>query len=151
MKMSVWTLSRRTQSGFTLIELMTVVVVVALLLSIAVTSYQSSTRKSRRTEAKTALLDLAGREERLYSTTNQYSSTPSALGYTVSPDSFPLTVGSGYYQIAISNVAAGPPPTFRLTATPLTADQSKDSACTAFILDQTGNQTATGSNSSSCW
>ncbi|HET9108841.1 MAG TPA: prepilin-type N-terminal cleavage/methylation domain-containing protein, partial [Steroidobacteraceae bacterium] len=44
--------------GFTLIELMIAVVVVAILMAIAVPSYESYVEKSRRTDAKTALLDL---------------------------------------------------------------------------------------------
>ena len=68
--------------GFTLVELMIVVVIVAILAGIAVPSYMSSVRKTRRADAKTALLDLAGREER-YLTTNPagYSTVPADLGY----------------------------------------------------------------------
>src|SRR5438132_12993393 len=54
--------------GFTLIELMVVVAIVTILFSIAIPSYMSYIRQSRRTEAKTAVLDLAGREERFLST-----------------------------------------------------------------------------------
>src|SRR5579862_5114765 len=84
--------------GFTLVELMIVVVIGAILLSIAVPSYISSIRKSRRSEAKTAILELAGREER-YLTTNPagYSVTPADLGY----GSFATPVGSGYYTVAV--------------------------------------------------
>jgi len=48
-------------AGFTLVELMIVVVIASILLAIAVPSYMTQVRESRRTEAKTALLDLAGR------------------------------------------------------------------------------------------
>src|ERR1700760_1838661 len=85
-------------SGFTLIELMIVVAVVAILGTVAISGYINSVRKSRRTEARTALLDLASREERFMSTNSAYSNTPSDLGYS---GALPLTVGSGYYQIAI--------------------------------------------------
>jgi type IV pilus assembly protein PilE len=95
------------------------------------------------------LLDLAGREERLYSTNNAYSSTPSDLGYTSATS--PVTVGSGYYQVTISNVSAGPPATFTLTATPLVGTtQSQDAECTSFTVDQTGTQSSTGSGTT-CW
>ena len=56
--------------------------IVAILGVIAVPPYNASVRKSRRTEAKTAIMDFAAREERLYATQNVYSSDPGALGYT---------------------------------------------------------------------
>ena len=55
-------------AGFTLIELMIVVVVLTLLAAIAIPTYSNQIRKSRRSEAKSALLDLAGREERFMAT-----------------------------------------------------------------------------------
>jgi len=60
---------------------MIVVVIAGTLLAIAIPSYIDKVRTSRRVEAKTALLDLAGREERFYNTNNTYSLTPSDLGY----------------------------------------------------------------------
>jgi type IV pilus assembly protein PilE len=75
---------KHASSGFTLIELMVTVGIVTILATIAVTSYTSQVQKSRRTEAKSALLDLAGREERLFSTTNVYSSDEAYLGYATS-------------------------------------------------------------------
>src|SRR5882724_1198978 len=108
----------RRRSGFTLIELMITVVVAAILASVALPAYNTQIRKSRRTEARTALLDLAGRAERMYSTSNSYFGTTSAgqllppdLGYT---GPWPITVGSGYYQISLSNSTAT---TYMFTAT----------------------------------
>lgn len=130
-------------------ELMVTIAIAAILATIAYGSYSSQIRKSRRTEAKTALLDLAGREERLFSTTNAYSSTPSDLGYNVVGN--PFVVGNGYYQVQITNVAVGPPATFTLTATPVTGrGQDNDLECQSFTVDQTGTQSSTGT-SSSCW
>jgi len=63
-------------AGFTLVELMVTVMIAAILLAIAVPSYQAYIRKSRRTEAKTAVLDLAGREETLFSTTTPTAAWP---------------------------------------------------------------------------
>src|ERR1700686_4376020 len=85
--------------GFSLIELMVTLVVATILLTIAIPSYQNQIRKSRRTEAKTALLDLAGREETLYSTKNVYSIVPSTLGYGAG--AFPMQVGSKYYSVNV--------------------------------------------------
>src|ERR1700674_4466304 len=122
-------------AGFTLLELMITVAVVSILATIAATSYQSQIQKSRRTDARSALLDLAGREEKLFSVTNAYSATPSALGYG---GALPIPVGSGYCNVNIVAPAPVPPalPTYTLTATAINA-QVSDTACATLTLDQT--------------
>ena len=82
--------------GFTLIELMITVAIVAVLMSIAFPLYLHQIRESRRTDARSALLDLASREERYYSMQNAYTDVATNLGYT----GWPQTGGSGYYQIS---------------------------------------------------
>jgi type IV pilus assembly protein PilE len=138
-------------AGFSLIELMVTVVIVAILASIAIPSYNSQIRKSRRTEAKAALLDLAGREERFFSTNNgTYTNAAASLGYT---GAFPVTIGSAYYQIATPTVVAGTPTTlasFSIQATPI-GTQANDGGCTSFTIDSTGKQSAAGSDSANCW
>jgi prepilin-type N-terminal cleavage/methylation domain-containing protein len=69
--------------GFSLIELMVVVAIATILFAVAVPSYMLYVRQSRRTEARTAVLDLAGREERFFSTNGAtYTAVPGNLGYT---------------------------------------------------------------------
>jgi type IV pilus assembly protein PilE len=132
-------------AGFTLVELMVVIVIATILGSIAIPAYRSQIQKSRRTEARTALLDLAAREERFLSTNNTYTNTPANLGYA---GTFPVVVGSSYYQV---NVTAFTQTTFTATATPIGA-QATDTACGTFTIDQTGMQTVTGaSGAKACW
>jgi type IV pilus assembly protein PilE len=151
-------MKRSTIAGFTLIELMVVVVIIAILASIAVPAYTSSIRKSRRTEAKTAIMDFAAREERLYATQNVYSTDPVALGYTAAGGSWPVSTGS-YYQIELPT--ANPATVTATTTTPATftvvvdpspgSPQVQDTACASFTLNNTGVQGATGTNPTSCW
>jgi type IV pilus assembly protein PilE len=144
-------------AGFTLVELMVVLVVATILFTVALPSYQTSIRKSRRTEAKTAVLDLAGREETLFSTTNAYSTTSASVGYGAG--GFPVTVGSGYYTVTVVVPNPASPagtPSFKVTALPVAAkSQAKDTACASFSVDQLGNQSALNSagtdNSTTCW
>jgi type IV pilus assembly protein PilE len=146
--------TRGPAGGFTLVELMIVIVIASTLLAIAIPSYLDKVRKSRRVEAKTALLDLAGREERFFNTNNTYSSTPADLGYGAITPSFPMPVASSYYSVNVTftPVVVGPPlvaPTYTITATAIN-DQLKDTQCQTFTLTNTGLQTSTP-NATQCW
>jgi type IV pilus assembly protein PilE len=132
-------------AGFTLIELMITIVIAAILLSIAIPSYTSQVRKSRRTEARTALLDLAAREERFFSTNSSYTNVPANLGYA---GVFPQAVGSGYYTI---DVTTAPGAAFTAQAAPA-GSQAQDTSCGTFTIDNTGAQTVTGGGgATTCW
>jgi type IV pilus assembly protein PilE len=148
-------------SGFSLIELMIVVVIATILAAIAIPSYNSQIRKSRRTEAKTALADLASREERYFATQNVYTNDPVALKYVAS-GAWPVSIGN-YYSIssvAVTQAAASPtattPGTYILQITPTAGStQLKDASCQTFQVDQTGKQTSLDSggadSTASCW
>jgi type IV pilus assembly protein PilE len=139
---------RTASTGFTLIELMVAVAVVAILGTIAMATYTKQIQKSRRTDARSAVMDLAGREEKLFSTTNAYSSAVSDLGYGTPADVWPINVGSGYYQVTVTTPT---PVSYLVTATAIGA-QLKDTSCLSFSVDQLGSQTATGGGTASeCW
>ena len=144
------------QRGFTLVELVIVMLVAAVLTAIAVPMYLNQVRESRRTDARSALLDLAGREERYFATNSAYSSDSTQLGYTAAGDTWPQTVGSGYYQIGTPNItagAAGTPPTYSITATPVAGSpQAADAACASLTVTSAGAETSTGTGTAStCW
>lgn len=63
----------KRQQGFTLVELMIVVVIIGILAAIAVPSYQSYTVRSAREAAKTELLKLASLQEKIYLNSNAYT------------------------------------------------------------------------------
>ena len=152
------------QLGFSLIELMIAIVIVAILATVAVSSYVSFTQKAYRTDAKTALLDLASREEKFYTINNQYTSDPTQL-YGAS-GAFPLNVQSGgtaYYYIPVPTVA---PSTTTTTATftvqavpfavqavpaPFTSSSQASDACATFQIDNYGNQTNVNNTITGCW
>ena len=152
----------RPASGFTLIELMVVVLIATILTIIAVPSYTSQVRKSHRTEAKSILMDLAAREERFMATNGVYSSTASDLGLSGWG-----SMGSGYYSIGTPTIVApaagtattaATPATFILTAIATTlGNQQNDTQCYSFTITQAGVQTsmnspALGSTATTgCW
>jgi type IV pilus assembly protein PilE len=132
---------RRT--GFTLIELMIAVAIAAILLSLAIPAYNRYIRQSRRNDARSALVDLAGREERYFNTNgNTYTTNLNSLGYgTVATPT--MTVGSGYYSVVLLPGASGSIATsYLITAVPITVDQLKDTNCLYFSIDNTGLQLA---------
>lgn len=163
-------------SGFTLIELMVVVAIVAIIAAIAIPTYQTQIRESRRVDAKTAVLDLAAREEKYFSLNNAYTNSPANLGYVAagSGATFPQSTGSGYYQVyacpsstagstvtttactAASGTGAGS--SYVIAAIPIAGmSQAKDSTCQYFATDNTGTQFASstqgiGTNTAAtCW
>jgi type IV pilus assembly protein PilE len=141
---------RSAIGGFTLVELMITVAIVAILATIATTSYTSQIRKSRRTDARSALLDIAGREEKLFSTTNAYTATLSNLGYSSA------TLGSapGDYTVTVVSPDPAQPvttqPNYLITATAINA-QAGDAECASLGVDQTGKQSSTPGTAATCW
>lgn len=134
--------------GFTLIELMIVVVVIGILAAIAYPSYQQYVNKGRRSDAKAALLNIQLEEEKWRANNTTYTATLSNLGLTAvsgvyySPDS--------YYTLTVSNNTGT---TYKATAT-YTGVQTGDTDCKTLSIDQDGNKTSTNSSnasSSDCW
>jgi type IV pilus assembly protein PilE len=159
MKNRDFTLNR----GFTLVELIVAMVILAILAAIAIPSYSSYVLKSHRTEAKSTLLDAASLEERFFSTSNTYSALPSDLGYGAAVVT-PFTIGNGYYQIFTITVTpavaptpllpGGTPATYTITAVAI-GQQQNDTACATFSVNSAGQQSAWTSggvvNSVTCW
>ena len=73
----------RRLAGFTLIEVMIVVAIVAILSAIAFPSYQESVRKSKRADARTQLLEVAQFMQRFYSQNDRYDQANDASGTAV--------------------------------------------------------------------
>lgn len=134
---------RSTSRGVTLIELMIVIIVVAILASIAVPSYRQYVLRSHRTEAKAALMNLAAAQEKFYLQNNTYTdeltdAPPDGLG-------IPDTTENGSYTIAIT--AGADATAFSATAT-ATGGQAQDTHCASFTINQAGVKTATNAD---CW
>lgn len=136
-----------TTRGFTLIEVMIVVVIISILAAIALPSYQQYVQKSRRVDAKETLLRMATLQERFFFQESRYSKTIAELGGAVSPE--------GWYNITLTNedpCTDAVCNNFKLTATPVDpGPQKADARCTSFIITQTLEQTATGTDSANCW
>lgn len=126
--------------GFTLIELMIVVAVIAILAAIAIPSYYRYMLRANRAAAEDVMLDMSSAQERYMIDSRQYTSNPAQLGYT--------STISGNYTVVVALVA-GPPPGYTITATPI-GSQTRDTDCGTLTLDGGGNKTASGP-STTCW
>ena len=76
---------RSGERGFTLIEVIIVVVIVGVLAAVALPSYESSLQKGRRSDAKAALLDVANRQEGYMMDNNTYTADLTDLGFATNP------------------------------------------------------------------
>ena len=118
------------QSGFTLIEVMIVVVIVAILASVALPAYQDSVRKGRRASAQGFLLEVAQREQQYFIDGRTFTSNLSDMSISV-PDDV-----AKYYSVSVE-LAAGPPPDFTVIATPKSGPQAADGKLS---IDRAGNR-----------
>jgi type IV pilus assembly protein PilE len=150
------------QRGFTLIELMIVVVVLAIITGIAYPSYSKYVMRTRRADGQAALLRAAGELEKYYTQCGQY---PSNVNLTAGGPMSACNGGLGLstansdgnnYTLAYApgNAASGAVnQTYQLTAAPRAGGpQVNDSDCFSLTLDYKGTKGQTGPNTEGrCW
>jgi type IV pilus assembly protein PilE len=129
------------QRGFTLIELMIVVLVIAVLAGLALSGYQQQVRKSRRAEAKQVLADLGLKQEKYRSNNSTYGTIAQIGGaatttyYSICPVAATCTTSAtGYVLVAVP-----------------TGDQLKDSCGTLKWEMVAGVVTKSSSAGTDCW
>jgi len=127
--------------GFTLIEMMIVVAIIGIIGAIAYPSYDSYMKKSRRSDAKIALAEMADKQERFYLQNNMYTLNPDNVGGTGTDENFyVLSIDSADvngFTVRATAVAGGP------QATDTTTNHGD---CTAMTLASTGAKTP-----ADCW
>ncbi|MDP1605976.1 MAG: type IV pilin protein [Rhodocyclaceae bacterium] len=127
-------MSYRNCRGFTLIELMITVAIVAILASVALPSYQEYVKRGNRAAAQAQMMDIANLEQQYILANRVYTATGSEFGYAL-----PSNVGAHYsYAITVNNV--GPPPSFTITFTP-SGTQTSDGP---LVLTSAGVKTRAG-------
>lgn len=129
--------TQRTESGFTLIELMIVVAIIGILASIAIPSYTDYIIKSRRTEAQSYMTEIAMRQEKWRANNNTYG-TAAQLN----------VVNSDNYDFTITDAATDPPTAtvYVIRGTAKGAQLAKDSICKDLTLDQSNTR-----GPAACW
>lgn len=154
---------KKTLSGFTLIEVMITIVVVAILMSIALPSYRSTVLKAKRSAAKTVLFTIASKQETFRLDNKTYADTFVKLGYDATLDAttdklyvddqnnVSTTSADSVYEVVINSGTAN---TFLLTATTTSnTSQDDDTNCKTFSINQLNVKISKDSSNAAhdCW
>ncbi|PCD00932.1 prepilin-type N-terminal cleavage/methylation domain-containing protein [Halopseudomonas pelagia] len=130
---------RNAQSGFTLIEVMIVVVVIGILASIAFPAYQQYVMRTYRDSAKACLAEHAQFMERYYSTNLTYVDADPTLDCTTESNM------ESRYTFALGDLAQN---TYSLTAEVVAGSAQAGDECGDLGLTHTGAKSA---SAESCW
>ena len=136
----------RNQTGFTLVELMIVVAIVAILATIGIPSYRESVARSHRADAKAALLEDAHFLERYFTENNRYQQadgTAPSIPITVAPRE-----GTPSYNVTVATPTTT---SYTLTATPIAGGPMAGDGCGNLGLTNSGLRTAGTLGLDACW
>jgi type IV pilus assembly protein PilE len=147
------TLHRRMR-GITLIELLTVIVILSLLMSIAVPTYRRYLVRSQRSEAKIALLQLQTAQEKFYAQYNRYTDKVTTKSTAATPGlGLPGVTETGKYDVTVTSLEVGGQ-AYTATAKPHAGGgQTDDKDCGSFTINERGvrgNSTGSG-HVQNCW
>lgn len=128
--------------GITLLEMVIVVAIIGILGAIAYPSYQERALRAKRTDAKAALINIAGQQERFFLKNNAFTSDLADLGVETTQNEF--------YSLSLLNVSDS---TFTAKAE-AEGGQANDTKCGTLSIDQLGRKSAsdgTNDTSKECW
>lgn len=145
----------KRQSGFTLIELMITVAIIAILSAVAYPAYTQYIIRGKRSAAASFIVTVANRQEQSMLNARSYFSIPAgtAAQWTAVNMTVPSEVSTNYtVTVAADNTTT--PPTWAVTATPIagTTQATKDTACGSLTYNQAGAKGISGTGTvANCW
>lgn len=141
----------KNQQGFTLIELMVVVMIVAILAAVGYPSYQQYTTKARRAAAQSFMLSVANKQEQIILDMRRYVAVSGNIDFPNAPTAaapgvnmpVPADVASRY------DIIVATPTVSTYTITARLKPGMSDPACgTTLTLTETGSKTPVKAG---CW
>lgn len=138
----------RNSKGFTLIELMIVVVVLGVLAAIALPAYQGYVERARRADAKTSLLELQMAMEKWRANNPSYTTDMTDLGYAGAADQ---PSKEGYYTLDIPSAASAAGYTLTAEIDNTTAQAGDGCGTFTITLDNGGESYTADGNDNTCW
>ncbi|WP_334130852.1 type IV pilin protein [Silanimonas lenta] len=142
-------MNTRPSAGFTLLELMVTVAIIAILAAIAYPNYQDYVMRSRRAAAAVCLTEVSQFMERFYTTNLRYNATTGGAAVTL-PALQCMNDIAGHYTISFS--AAPTATTYAIQAVPQGAQAMRDVKCGTLGLNQAGAKTKSGTGTvAECW
>jgi type IV pilus assembly protein PilE len=134
----------KSTNGFTLIELMIVVMIIGVLMGIGLPSYRDYVLRSHRTDAQSSLIDIAARQERFVAQQNTYAALISpANGLNMGR----TTSAEGYYDLTVAACGGGTIATCYVITATATGSQAADTECATINYDSVGAKGPTAA----CW
>jgi len=139
---------KKSTKGFSLIELMVVIVIISILAAVAIPSYKDYMIDSRRVDAVSFLTEVASEQIRFSSENNRYTSKMSELGFG---EADTAVSSDGFYTVSITLTKEGQ--SYELIATPVTGGpQAKDVDCGSLKINSSKQKSVTGNaNVADCW
>ena len=146
--------AREKTRGFSLIEVLVAMTIIAILAAIAYPSYTNYVTRTKRNGAKSFLVRVADRQEQFFLDNKRYAPNLSGLGLAAdvvgvseNGDELPAGDADRVYLVTLANTSAT---TYTVAAVPQLAQAKYDTECGTLSLTHAGqrNQSGTGTN---CW
>lgn len=134
---------KRAVTGFTLVEIMITLAVVAIIMAIAVPSYQDRVREAQRADGYDALLSIKTLQERYRASNSTYGTLAQIGAASASAE--------GYYNVAVSNTSATG---YTITATAQGSqakDEDKGTSCKTLTITVSAANPRGARTPADCW
>jgi type IV pilus assembly protein PilE len=143
-------MNRTSVRGFTLIELMITVAIIAILAAVAYPSYTRYIARAKRSAAASFMLNVQSKQEQFMLNSRSYFDVDGTAGKTWAARGITVpSEVSDNYTVTVA-LDAGPPPGYIITAVPKDAQAAVDAMCGNLVLNNTGAKSVSGT-ATDCW
>ena len=135
-----------TSRGFSLLELLIVVVLAAIIMSLGIPSYREYSMRANRADATSALLRIGTAQERFFLAEDSYTTDLAEVGFGGG------TTDREFYNLDIQPAAGGIAAGYTVTATAAAGQgQDQDTECVELSIDESGRRGSNPGDPDICW